>query len=234
MQIKILSETTVNPITKIGERAGICWGANITDPEKNYKRGLQCLKDNHGRALEFVDVELFIDEVSARFGREWYTHIGGSPTRLQKSTRYNLEENKPFSYVTPGSILNNPQARDVYINTMQTIWDNIVLLKEFGIPNEDATMLLPLGMTTGIVDKRNVRNFIDMSHVRMCNRAFWEFRDVMDEICKLLSELSEEWVYIIENYFKPNCKFFVCKESRKCTGDHRLTSKVGYTINKKG
>ena len=38
--VTILPETTKNPITLIGQRAGICWGADISDPKKNYERGL--------------------------------------------------------------------------------------------------------------------------------------------------------------------------------------------------
>ena len=38
--INILKETTKNPITLIGERAGICYGADISDDKKNYKRGM--------------------------------------------------------------------------------------------------------------------------------------------------------------------------------------------------
>lgn len=52
--ITILPETTKDPISLIGRRAGICWGADITDAEKNYKRGLDCIKANHGRTWEFV------------------------------------------------------------------------------------------------------------------------------------------------------------------------------------
>lgn len=32
--ITILSETTKTPITLIGNRAGICWGADVTNIEK--------------------------------------------------------------------------------------------------------------------------------------------------------------------------------------------------------
>ena len=84
--ITILPETTKNPITLIGHRAGVCWGADVTDDKKNYKRGLDCIKANHGRALEYVNIETIIDGYSARVIRELYTHIGGAPTRLQAST----------------------------------------------------------------------------------------------------------------------------------------------------
>ena len=34
--ITILPETTKNPITLMGQRAGVCWGADISDDAKNY------------------------------------------------------------------------------------------------------------------------------------------------------------------------------------------------------
>ena len=86
--ITILPETTKNPITLMGQRAGVCWGGNVEDPEKNYKRGMDCIISGHGRVMEYVNVEMIIAGYSARVEREWYTHIGGSPTRLQSSTRY--------------------------------------------------------------------------------------------------------------------------------------------------
>ena len=52
----ILPETTKKPISLIGRRAGYCWGADVSDEEKNYKRGLECLENNHGRTFEFVNV----------------------------------------------------------------------------------------------------------------------------------------------------------------------------------
>lgn len=38
-KVIILKETTQNPITLIGERAGICYNSDISNTEKNYKRG---------------------------------------------------------------------------------------------------------------------------------------------------------------------------------------------------
>ena len=109
--ITILPESTKHPITLMGMRAGTCWNANITDNEKNYKRGLDCIKSGHGRVMEFVNVEMIIDGYSARTIREWYTHVIGA-TKLQASTRYINYEN--FDYVTPASIQNNEYAYAQY------------------------------------------------------------------------------------------------------------------------
>ena len=82
--ITILPETTKNPITLMGQRAGVCWGADTSDDAKNYQRGLDCIQSGHGRVMEYVNVEMVLNDFSARVIREWYTHIGGAPTRLRK------------------------------------------------------------------------------------------------------------------------------------------------------
>ena len=78
--------TYKKPITMIGVEAGICWGANTSNDEKNYLRGIDCLESGHGRTFEFPDVYLTLEGYSARVIREWYTHIGGLPTRRDIST----------------------------------------------------------------------------------------------------------------------------------------------------
>ena len=214
--VTILEETTKNPITLIGKRAGVCWGADISDDEKNYKRGLNCLESNHGRTLEFVNVELMLDGYSARVIREWYTHIGGSPTRLQASTRYVDYSN--FEYIIPNSIKGNEDALNNFKDTMKIIANNAEILeKEFNIPREDVAMLFPLGMSTRIIDKRNLRNLIDMSHQRECFRAYWEYRELFNDIKTELSKISDEWKYIVEHYFQPKCVYLqYCPEAKSC------------------
>lgn len=213
----ILPETSRNPIQLIGRRAGVCWGADITDPEKNYNRGLDCLKSNHGRTLEFVNVEAVLSGWSARVCREWYTHIGGAPTRLQASTRY-INYSKGFDYVIPDKIKNNPDALLDYEYAIKTITDTANHLeKELKIPREDVANLFPLGMNTTIVDKRNLRNIIDMSHQRMCTRAYWEYRQLFNEYANQLRNIDDEWKYIVDNHFKPKCELTgYCIEKKSC------------------
>lgn len=215
-KIIIIEETTKNPITLMGQRAGVCWGANIEDPEKNYKRGLDCIISGHHRVMEYVNVEMILDGYSARVIREWYTHIGGAPTRLQASTRYIKYED--FKFVTPHTVEKNPEAKKIYEETMKIIADNAAKLEnELGIAREDAAMLLPLGMETKVVDKRNLRSLIEMSHQRMCTRAFWEYRELMRDICNALREYSEEWAYLVDNYFMPKCEVSgFCTEKKSC------------------
>lgn len=213
--IIIQEHTTKNPITLIGEEAGICYGADTSSQEKNYNRGLDCLKSNHGRTLEFPSIYVVVDEYSAKMVRELYTHIGGAPTRLQSSTRY--IKYGDYKYVTPPSIEKLEEANEIYKSINATIADGIKRLRDLGVPNEDATMLLPLCMETKVVCKYNPRTLIDMSHQRECTRAYWEFRNFMKELSEKLSEYSEEWKLIVDNYFEPKCELLgYCPEKFSC------------------
>lgn len=215
--VQIQEYTTKNPISMIGMEAGVCWGANIGDTEKNFKRGLDCLNSEHGRTFEFPDVYLVLDDCSARVIREWYTHIGGSPTRLQASTRY-IDYQKGFDYVVPPSISSLPKAEDCYDEIMAGIRKGMQELLAMGVPREDVALCLPLGMTTKIVCKHNLRNLLDMSRQRMCTRAYHEYRRLYQAILEALSEYSEEWKYLVEHrYFSPKCiQQGGCKEKNSC------------------
>ena len=213
--VTILPDTTRNPISLMGERAGICWGADTTDPAKNYKRGWDCIESGHGRVMEMVNVEMVLDGYSARVIREWYTHIGGAPTRLQASTRY--IDYAAFDYVTPPSVKENQDALWRYERMMDEISNMMCIMAELGIPREDIANLLPLGMTTRIVDKRNLRILVDMSRQRMCNRAYWEFRELFGDIYGALSKVSDEWNELVGEVFYPKCEMLhYCPEKHGC------------------
>lgn len=216
--ITILPETTKNPITLMGMRAGTCWNANITDNEKNYKRGLDCIKSGHGRVMEFVNVEMIIDGYSAKVLREYYTHIGGSPSRLQASTRYiDYSKGNGFDYVTPQSISKDEDVAATWHSVMRYVNTNIQHLINNGVPIEDATMLLPLAYSSKMVDKRNLRSLVDMSRVRTCSRAYHEYRKMFNDICNALREYSDEWKWIVDNLFHAKCdEVGYCTESKSC------------------
>ena len=189
--VTITSDTTKKPITMIGYYAGVCWNADTSNEEKNYKRGIDCIENEHGRTWEFPDVYAIIDGYSAKTIREWYTHIGGLPTRLQGSTRYiNYSKGDGFKYTTPPSI------------------ENI----------EDATMLLPLAYSSKMVDKRNFRNVVDMAAQRTCSRAYWEYRNhLMKDYLEALREYSDEWKTLVDMTCKTKCeKFNYCTEKKSC------------------
>lgn len=217
-KVIVLSETTDEPLELMGRFAGECWGADCKDQEKNSKRGLECIKSGHGRVMEYPQIYLLLDGWSARVVRELMRHNGGDPTYLQASTRY--INYKDFSYVVPPSIENNSKAKKVYEELMKQISSTADYLeKDLGIKREDAGMVLPLGMTTKVVMRTNLRMLYDMAKVRKCTRAYWEFRELFKEIEDALCIYSDEWEFLVKDYriFRRKCEWDGgCTETNSC------------------
>ena len=77
-------------------------------------------------------------------------------------------------------------------------------------------MALPLAYSSKMVDKRNFRNLVDMSHQRKCTRAYWEYRQLFNDYEKALRNYSEEWNTLCD-LFIPKCEYFgFCKEKKTC------------------
>lgn len=235
-KIIIQEETIKNPITLIGKEAGLCWGANTTDNEKNYKRGWECIQSQHGRTWEFPEVYMILDGYSARVIREFYTHIAGGPTRLQESTRY--VKCDQFNYVTPPSISNQKNALEIYGSLMKTIADSVGVLESWGIPREDAAMLLPLGMETKVVVRMNLRTLVSMANQRLCTRAYWEFRNLMKDLKQALAAYSNEWEALVNKLFVPKCEACgFCTEKKSCgrakkKGEYSIDTFIGTVLKK--
>lgn len=206
---------------------GVCWAAPLDDAEKNRKRAISCIKAGHGRVLEYVDVEMVISGASARCLRELYTHIGGSPTRLQSSTRY-VSEEQGFGYYIPPKIENNEELKPIYEEGMETIQKTYNSLMARKATKEDAANILPLGMESKMVWKINLRALINFMNRRLCTRALKEIRDLSVEIKDRLAEKNEEWAWIAENLFVPTCEIYkyrnpnlvFCPE-QQCCGRHK-------------
>ena len=78
-------------------------------------------------------------------------------------------------------------------------------------------MMLPLGMESKVVLRTNLRNLIDMAHQRLCTRAYWEYRQLMQDMMEALSAYSEEWKYLVEHYFVAKCEVTgFCTEQKTC------------------
>ena len=156
---------------------------------------------------------MILDGYSARVMREFYTHIGGAPTRLQSSTRY--IQYGDFDYITPLGLTAEQKVK--YDYAMYQISEAYKDMLAMGIKKEDVANILPLGMTTKVVVRTNMRNLIDMSHQRLCSRAYWEFRQLMNDIKNALAAYSDEWNEITEEYFVPKCEVCgFCIEHQSC------------------
>lgn len=224
--ITILPTTTKNPLQLIGATAGVCWNANVNDANKNIKRAIDCIMSDHGRVMEWPTVDCIIDGYSAKVIREAMRHIVGTSV-LQASTRYIDYTKYGVPVVTPISVEKDELAKETWDETIQAIKDGMLKLKEFGIPNEDLTNLLPLAYQSKIVWQLNLRTLINFMNKRLCTRAYHEIRQLSIDLKNELSEYSDEWKTITDMLFVPTCEKYkfinpevcFCTET-KCCGRH--------------
>ena len=196
-----IMEGTKTPLANIGKAAGTCWGAPTHNPAANIKRAKECIMAGHGRTEEYPDLTMHISQYSARCIRELYTHIIGT-TRLQESTRYvNCSD---FKFFTSKDI--KGENAEIYNNIMTQIASEYEKLIANGVSKEDAANILPLGMHTSIVLKINLRALQHLMNVRLCNRSYKEMRALAQEMKETVKNYSDEWGWIADNLFVPNCE----------------------------
>lgn len=201
MNIEVLNYTH-NPLTTIGENASICYNTKLKDSNHASRIAKRVINDGHGRNLEFADLTVEISGVSARVIRELYTHIQGT-SRVQASTRYITYDN--FTYHTPEL---TEKQEQVYHKCMKNIRESYKQLKDLGLENDKTGYILPLAMDTTMVLKINARALIHMANLRMCQRALKEYRELMKEFKRVVSELDDEWKWIADNHMIPQCMVF--------------------------
>lgn len=230
MKLTLIDDTTEFPLQKIGSVAGVCWNSPVNDKEKNVNRAISCIKSGHGRVLEWVNIEVIIEECSARMMRELYTHIAGT-SRLQSSTRYVDETN--FDFFVPPKIDNNAINKETYLNVMSAIDDGYFKLLNDGVSKEDAANVLPLGMNSKMIWKINLRSLINFCSQRKCTRAYHEIRKFANELVNLLAEKNDEWTWIATNLLVPKCEQYkylnpnlcFCTEAQ-CCGKHSKVTEI--------
>ena len=119
--ITILPETTKNPITLMGQRAGVCWGADTSDDAKNYQRGLDCIQSGHGRVMEYVNVEMVIDWSDEAQMTFLFAAFSGSTVAVSR---------KPSPSVTVFSV----SDRETTVTGMMTSFSSTVTIQKSTLP----------------------------------------------------------------------------------------------------
>lgn len=140
----------------------------------------------HYSPFEHVSFTFAIEGVSRALSHQLVRHRIASYS--QQSQRYVSESE--FEYVTPKSILENQESIDVYQHIMENISKAYNLLRENGIPKEDARFLLPNACTTKIIVTMNARSLFNFFNHRCCLRAQWEIQEMAKTMLKEVKKVA--------------------------------------------
>ena len=66
-----------------------------------------------------------------------------------------------------------------------------------------------------------------MAHQRLCTRAYWEYRKLMNDMMNELKRYSAEWEYLVNHYFIPKCEETgYCSENKSCGRKNKRNIKI--------
>lgn len=236
MKVTLIAHSP-EPEKVIAAAAKLCYSASDIDnlldnltPEKT---------TSFVEMLSNIGHESPIEHASFTFGIE-----GVSRALLAQITRHRLAsfsvqsqryvKNKNFTFITPPEIENNPEAKELFLKSMNdsiTAYNNIadILEKKYfaeytndGMHEksaktkaekkaiEDARFVLPNAAETKMVVTMNARSLHNFFRLRCCNRAQWEIKAVADEMLRLCCEVAP-------TLFKnagPSCATGACSEGK--------------------
>ena len=192
--------------------ASVCYDSKPTE-----RCGIvrQCIASGHMSVLEHVSFTFHIEGISraclAQLSR--HRHISLSV----RSQRYCREDN--FQFV-------NPFILGKFNEFMEEARSHYVDMVNSGAAPEDARAVLPNACCTELYMTANARALVEMSHLRMCNRAQREIRAMFKKIRNCLRHVSP---FVAQNMI-PACEAHggipFCTEHNSCGRHPRLSDIV--------
>lgn len=182
-----LIQATPNPIETIAQIASICYDSNPSNPMKLVEH---CYKNGHLSVMEHIYFTFKIEGISRACSHQLVRHRHCSFT--QRSQRYCSEDG--FGFVTPSTV---DEGR--FANDMEDIKDWYEEYQKSGVPNEDARYVLPNACETSLYLSCNLRELIHMSNERLCRRAQWEIRELVQQMVYCVN--ADLWFMLV-----PKCK----------------------------
>ena len=203
MDVKLISKPDMNAVSLCGHAAAMC-----TQTDKPAQALRAAMRSGHDSVLEHASFTFEIHGVSRVLLAQLTRHRIASFTVL--SQRYVDQSSR--EYVTPATIQNNDDLRDVYAETISSLDKIYEQFIRRGVPKEDARYLLPQAITTDLIMTMNARELGHFFSLRCCNRAQDEIRLLADEMLKIL---VKEFPELFKNA-GPGCVRGACPEARPC------------------
>lgn len=177
MQVTLIQQTP-KPIETIAQIASICYDSNPKDPMKLVNH---LYKSGHHSVFEHIYFTFKIEGISRACSHQLVRHRMCSFT--QRSQRYCDEDG--FGVVAPKSI-EEVDKNYGYFELMDSIEDSYHELQALGVPNEDARYVLPNACATSLYLSCNLRELIHIANERLCSRAQWEIRELVQKMVSLV------------------------------------------------
>ncbi|WP_129599411.1 FAD-dependent thymidylate synthase [Anaerophilus nitritogenes] len=240
MKVELI-QYTPEPEKVVAAAAKLCYSKvgvdeimeGLTD-EKTSKFLNMLMELGHTSTIEHVNFTFAAEGVSRVLTHQLVRHRIASYS--QQSQRYvKLDQ---FEYIIPPSIEKIPQAKKMFIETMeedQKKYNKLVeilqkqhyeSLLQSGktekeakrvsekMAIEDSRYVFPNACETKIVFTMNARTLLNFFHHRCCERAQWEIRELSTQMLKLVRKVAPT----LFKYAGPGCLYKACPEGNMSCG----------------
>lgn len=177
--ITIKKDTTVNPISLIGEIASGSKG-------NCYELGIEELKKNDSSILKFANLLVEIQDISYMSFNEIKDYSDAVVAR----------ENK-HGWFVPKEI-SRPDGLDDYKSALDQIESVCLKLKNSGVSESAIEALMPKGSFCSGLFKINLQNFAKLSERAFSEKSTEEMEDLFINILLELACVSSEWTDLID------------------------------------
>ena len=160
MNVELINYNSVDPDELCGTAAMMCY--NGSDPQKSLKHSI---KLRHDSVTEHASFTFMITGISSVLLSQLTRHRFFSFS--VQSERYCGAN---YSCVVPPSVVNNPDAKKLWDDTISIIHDSYKkLVSEFKIPKEDARMIREKATTYNLIATANARELNRFFELRCCH-----------------------------------------------------------------
>ena len=204
-----LIQSTPHPIETIARIASVCYGKEAKDPEKLFRH---LYLNGHHSVFEHIYYTFHISGISRACSHQLVRHRMAAIT--QRSQRYCDESDGGMWKVTPHEVGADIEAAQEYqrcMDKIQEAYKDLMLL--YNVPKEDARYVLPNACSTELYFSCNLRELIHIANERLCQRAQWEIREVVEAMRDCIQEEQ------IRDILVPKCEsgIYICHNAKNCT-----------------
>ncbi len=184
---------------------------NITqDKEKKLNLIKRVISSGHYSTIEHIQLSFAINNISRAASHQLVRHRHMSFS--QKSQRY-VKEKGEFDYIIPKAIEKDPVLLAKFEDFMAQCAKLYSEFTDNGIKAEDARSILPNAAASSLVTSLNLRELIHLANLRLCTRAQYEIRQIVNKMCELVVE-KEPW---LKEHLVPKCeRLGYCDEDKSC------------------
>lgn len=213
-----------NP-SEIAERcASVCYNSR---PTNDFKIAKSCAKAGHWSVWEHISFTFYIKDISRSLLSQLsrHRHISLSV----RSQRYNTEDN--FNSIKPK--FKDEESEIIYNSALSNISNYYDKLIKLGEKPENARSILPNSCCTELYITANARALIEISNLRLCNRAEHEIRTMFQKIKECIEDVCPE----VAQYMVPNCEKYeipFCIEGKSCGKHPKLKSLLDENVSYNG